>query len=157
VASIRERPTADGKPRYVVQFRQHGKQRTLTLTRRRDAEKARALIEAIGPDEALARIHGAPVGAMPTVAEWLTKHIDDLTGVTDRTRQDYRRVAAKHIAPTLGPVDVDQVTPADVARWANQLERTVSAKTIANLRALLSAAFGYAVDEGSAATTRCGG
>jgi integrase len=76
-----------------------------------------------------------------------TKHIDDLTGVTDRTRQDYRRLAAKHIAPTLGPVDVDQVTPADVARWANQLEQTVSAKTIANLRALLSAAFGYAVDE----------
>jgi hypothetical protein len=49
MASIRERPTADGKPRYVVQFRQHGKQRTLTLTRKKDAEKARDLIDASAP------------------------------------------------------------------------------------------------------------
>jgi integrase len=148
VASIRERPTADGKPRYVVQFRQHGKQRTLTLTRKKDAEKARDLIDVLGPDEALARIHGAPaVGAMPTLAEWLTKHIDDLTGVTDRSRADYRSLARRHIVPTLGSLDVDLVTAADVAQWANGLEQKLSAKSIANLRALLSAAFGYAVDE----------
>jgi integrase len=149
VASIRERPTADGKPRFVVQYRHNGKQRTETLTRRRDAEKIRDLINALGPDEALQRIHGSnAVGTMPTVAEWLTKHIDDLTGVTDRTRQDYRRLADKHIAPTLGPLDLDEVSTADVAKWANHLERAVSAKTIANLRALLSAAFGYAVEHG---------
>lgn len=149
MASIRERPTSDGRPRFVVQYRHAGKQRTLTLTRERDARKARDLINALGPEEALQRLLGAStaVGTMPTVAEWVTKHIDDLTGITDRTRADYRSLAKRHIEPTLGPLDVDEVTPADVAKWANVLEGKVSAKTIANLRALLSAAFGYAVDE----------
>jgi integrase len=148
VANIRERPTADGKARYVVQYRHNGRQRTLTLTRKKDAEKTRDLINALGPDEALARLGGpTTVGSVPTVAEWLDKHIGDLTGVTSRTKADYRSLAQRHIGPTLGPLDVDAVTPADISRWANQLERHLSAKSIANLRALLSAAFGYAVDE----------
>ena len=149
MATVRERPTGAGKPRFTVTFRHKGKQSSLTLTRRKDAEKVRDLINAIGPDEALERLAATAgrTGDMPTVAEWVEKHVDDLTGVTDRTRADYRALARKHIAPTLGPLDVDEVTPADVGRWANALEKKVSAKTIANLRALLSAAFGYAVDE----------
>ena len=150
MASVRERPTSTGQIRYAVLYRHNGKQTTLTLLRKRDAIKARDLINALGPDEALQRIHGAAAktGEMPTVAEWLTKHIDDLTGITDRTRADYRSLAERHITPHLGPLDVDEVTFADVSRWANELERqNMSAKTIANLRALLSASFGYAIDE----------
>lgn len=148
MASYRPRPTSKGAPRWTVTYRHKGRQPTLTFLRERDAKKACDLINALGPDEALARIHGSTrTGDCPTVAEWLTRHVDDLTGVTDRTRADYRRLAARHIVPTLGPLDVDEVTPADVARWHNYLEGQVSAKTIANLRALLSAAFGYAVDE----------
>jgi integrase len=150
VASIRERPTSTGSPRYVVTYRHNGKQTSDTFTRKRDAEKARDLINALGPDEALPRIYGKAVltGEMPTVSEWLDKHIADLTAVTDRTRADYRIVARRHVAPTLGALDVDEVTVADVARWANDLEGAVSAKTIANVRALLSAAFGYAIEQG---------
>ncbi len=149
MASVRERPTADGKPRYAVQYRHNGKQRTLTFLRARDAQKARDLINALGPDEALARIHGTTAtGDAPTVTEWVDKHITDLTGVTDRTRKDYRSLAARHITPTIGALDVDEVSPADVSKWANELEKHVSAKTIANLRALLSSAFGYAIEQG---------
>lgn len=148
MASIRERETSTGQARHVVQYRDRGKQRTITFTRRRDAEKACNLINAVGATEALPRIYGATMtGDTHTVAEWLTKHIDDLTGVTDRTRKDYRSIAARHITPTLGALDIADVTPTDIARWANQLEQRISAKSIANLRALLSAAFGYAVDE----------
>lgn len=148
MANVRERPTAGGKPRHVVQFRHNGKQRTITFLRPRDARKACDLINVLGPDEALQRIHGnTRTGDVPTVAEWVEKHVTDLTGVTDRTRKDYRSLTAKHIVPTLGALDIDEVTPADVAKWANQLEQTVSAKSIANLRALLSSAFGYAVEQ----------
>ena len=150
MASIRERPTAAGEPRFVVQFRQNGKQKTETLTRRKDAEKVRDLINALGPEEALARLAGraAAVGEMATVAQWLDKHVTDLTGVTDRTRADYRAHAARHILPALGALDVDEVTTSDMSRWANELEQRVSPKTVANLRGLLSAAFGYAVEQG---------
>ena len=149
MASLRERPTADGKPRFTVLYRHQGKQRSITLTRRRDAEKTRDLINALGPDEALDRLRGSQVSTdTPTVSEWLQRHIDDLTGVADRTRADYRRLTAMHIDPTLGPLDVNEVTPADISRWHNRLEQSgMRAKSIANLRALLSAAFGYAVDE----------
>jgi integrase len=151
LASIRSRPTSTGQPRWTVQYRHNGKQRTETFTRERDAKKFRDLVNALGPDEALRRLHGtASGGPVPTVAEWVEKHIADLTGVTDRTRADYRSLAAKHITPYLGPVHLDEVTSADISRWANQLEThaNLSAKTIGNLRALLSSAFGYAVDEG---------
>jgi integrase len=135
--------------RFVVSYRHEGRQRTETLTRKSDAVKVRDLINALGPAEALARLHGpAEEPDVPTVEVWLERHIADLTGVTDRTRADYRSHAARHITPVLGSLDVDEVTVADVARWANELEQHVSAKTIANLRGLLSAAFGYAVDEG---------
>lgn len=150
MASIRERKTSTGHTRYAVQYRHDGQQRTKTLTVKRDAIRLRDLINALGPDEALKRVGGSPaVGTVPTVAEWLTRHIDDLTGVTDRTRADYRSLTAKHITPILGPLDVDVVTPTDISRWHHGLEESgKSAKTIANVRALLSAAFGYAVDEG---------
>jgi integrase len=150
MASIRERPTASGEVRHVVQFRQAGRQTTETFLRRRDAEKFRDFVNALGPEEARARLAGkaAAVGEMSTVAEWLERHITDLTGVTDRTRADYRAHAARHIAPMLGPLDVDEVTTSNISAWANQLERKVSAKTVANLRGLLSAAFGYAIEQG---------
>jgi integrase len=121
----------------------------LTLTRRRDAEKARDLINALGPGEALTRLLGlAARTETPTVKIWLEQHITDLTGITERTRADYRALAARHITPTLGALDVDEVTVSDVALWTNALEHRLSAKTIANLRGLLSSAFGYAVEQG---------
>ncbi len=149
MASVRERRTASGQVRHAVLYRHNGKQTTLTFLRARDAQKARDLINALGPEEALQRIHGATAtGDAPTVTEWVDKHITDLTGVTDRSRADYRSLARRHINPTLGVLDLDGVTVADVAKWANALEAAgLSDKSIANLRALLSAAFGYAVDE----------
>jgi integrase len=150
MASIQTRETATGKVRHAVLYRHNGKQTSLTFLKKRDAEKARDLINALGPDEALERIYGPTrTGDAPTLAEWIEKHIADLTGVTERTRADYRKLAARHIVPTLGALDIDEVTVADISKWANGLERAgMSDKSIANLRALLSSVFGYAVDEG---------
>lgn len=133
-----------------VLFRHHGRQTSMTFPDAKSALKAKQLIEAVGPDEAVPRLEGKSRVSVevPTVAAWVEKHITDLTGVTDRTRADYRSVAARHITPTLGAFDIDEVTSRDISRWANGLEQKVSAKTIANLRALLSAAFGYAIEEG---------
>lgn len=86
--------------------------------------------------------------SVPTAAEWLETHIADLTGATDRTRADYRSHAARYITPLLSALDVDEVTPSNISRLANQLDQKVSARTVANLRGLLSAAFGYAVEQG---------
>jgi hypothetical protein len=58
MANIRERPTAGGSPRYVVQYRHNGKQRTLTLTRERDAKKARDLINALLAEIRALRLSG---------------------------------------------------------------------------------------------------
>jgi integrase len=150
VASIQDRETASGHKRHAVLYRHNGKQTSVTFTRKKDAIKACNLINALGPDEALQRLYSPTAKAAGdwTVSAWLDKHIEDLTGVTDRTRADYRRLAARHIAPTIGVLDLDEVQPADVSTWAKALEKHMSDKSLANLRALLSAAFGYAVDEG---------
>lgn len=150
MASVQKRQNRDGTTSHRVLFRHDGRQTSLTFPDAKSAQKAKRLIEAVGPDEAIPRLVARTRSAIETatVAEWLERHIADLTGVTDRTRADYRALARRHIEPTLGALDVDEVTTADVARWANELEQKVSAKTLANLRGLLSAAFGYAVDEG---------
>lgn len=149
MASVREVPRKSGGTSWKVLFRHGGRQSSITVTTPKAAEKAKALIEALGPDEALRRLVEHTPSGCPTVAEWLTRHIDDLTGVTERTRADYRALAARRIVPQLGALDVDEVTTTDIARWANQLEAAgLSAKSIANCRGLLSAAMGYAVDEG---------
>ena len=95
------------------------------------------------------------VGQVPTMAEWLETHIADLTGVTDRTRADYRAHVVRHIAPTLGSLDVDEVTTSDISRWANALEQEVSAKTVANLRGLLSRRSATRSNRATGRTTRC--
>lgn len=144
------RKYADGHEVHRVLFRQGGRQSSMTFPDAKSAAKAKKLIEALGPDEAVPRLEGRTRASlqMPTVAEWVERHVTDLTGVTDRTRADYRAHAARHITPALGHLDVDEVTTSDISRWANQLERKVSAKTVANLRGLLSAAFGYAIEQG---------
>jgi integrase len=150
VASIQKRTYADGRVVYRVLFRHRGVQTSLSYVTEKAATKAKKLIEALGPDEAVPRLQDKPASAtqIPTVAAWLDRHIADLTGITDRTRSDYQRLSALHITTHLGALDVDEVTTSDIARWANALEGRLSGKSIGNLRALLSSAFGYAVEQG---------
>ena len=68
-------------------WRQDGRQRSLTFENLPAAERFKTLLEDHGPDEALRIIELDEIGRhVPTVTEWLTTHIDNLTGVQRAAR-----------------------------------------------------------------------
>src|SRR5690606_11259423 len=141
MATIQTRFTTDGAVRYRVRWRHDGAQRVTTFADERRAQKWLALLEAAGPDAALAALAQPESVAVPTVTELVADHIEHLTGVQEGTRSDYRAMLAKHIGPHLGPLPVTLLTRQAGSAWLNALERTgLSGKTILNVHSLLSAA-----------------
>lgn len=143
----------DGSTSYRVRVRLRHKQSMETFTSR---AAARAFCEDViefGADEAVRlRDRRDPDSAryVPTVAEMLEHHIEQLTGVDKRTKDDYRAAARRSWLPTLGRYRVDELTRTHVARWVNSEDGKVAPKTIKNAHSVLSAVMETAVREGLA-------
>lgn len=157
MATIQERKRKDGSSSYRVfgriKKRLHGE----TFSGPDAADAAAdfaALVDRIGMEAAKAvrdERSGRNRGAVPTVAEWAHRHVDELTGITDGTRADYHRIIRKTIEGTeLGALPLDAAKRTHVRRWVREQEKTKprpAAKTIRNRHGLLSAAFASAIEE----------
>lgn len=157
MASIRERKRADGTViNYSVLYTLDKRQTSLPFDNLESADKFKDLVNNVGPARAL-EIHGinpAPrrrtaderAQSMP-LSEWLNHHIDHLTGVDKRTRDDYRGYVRN--APTIGVIPLRALSTDDVSRWVQGMELAgAAAKTIANKHGFLSAALAAAVAAG---------
>lgn len=160
MASIRHRITAKGDVTWQVRYRDaEGIARSDTFDDRTDAEKFKRLVEELGHVEAKAILDAREGSSdrVPTVQAWCAQHVDHLTGVTDGTRDRYRRIIATKLG-ALGHLPLDAVTPASIAKWVNAFERTgLSGKTIANHHGFLSAALKQAVRAGHMPSNPCEG
>ncbi|WP_326833950.1 site-specific integrase [Amycolatopsis rhabdoformis] len=85
----------------------------------------------------------------PALSDVIERHISELTGVKDATRDQYRRDAKLHINPHLGNKPIDVVDRSDIKRWLNKLDEDgdLATKSIANVHGLLSAVFKTAMLE----------
>lgn len=149
MASIRERTRKDGTTSWAVLWRDAdtGKQTSRTLATRADAQSLTDFLNANGQSFAFATQAASKMrSTAPPVATVVSDHIEGLTGVSAGTREKYRRIAARHITPTLGAVPVDTLTRTDVNRWVNGM--TLAAKTKKNVHSLLSAALTDATARG---------
>ncbi|OBG75342.1 MULTISPECIES: site-specific integrase [unclassified Mycobacterium] len=156
-ASIRTRERANGDKSYAVLYRLDGGQRVLTFRDEKLAEAFKAAIKAHGIGRAL-ELHGYeirtddPAPAM-TVAQWVRRHIDNLTGVEQYTLDSYERYLRQDIEPHLGNIPLAKLTEEDIAGWVKHLEstprtktgRVPTPKTIRNLHGFLSGALAAAV------------
>ena len=155
MAHVNERVRADGSVAYRVMFRLDGRQTSETFGDERAAKEFAALVDEIGGEAAL-RVRDARddnASRLPTLAEWLEHHLDHSPGITDGTKAEYRRLAARSWIPMLGHLPVDAVDRDAVARWVERQKRTLtrrgkptSAKSIKNMHALLSTIMASAVD-----------
>jgi integrase len=147
VASIEKRRWKNGTSYRVVWYdpdatvKNNQSRRSLTFDTLKEAEKFKAILEQCG--HRIREAH-AVVSAIqqrvPTVAEVVAHHITHLTGIQQRTREDYERDARRHIVPYLGALPVNTVEPDHVRWWINQLDGTLSPKTIKNVHSILSSA-----------------
>jgi integrase len=151
----------DGTVSWRVRVRAHGKYTSETFRSEALAVRFCNTVVAIGPDAAVdhrARTDPRDRDYVPTVAEWLERHVEQLTGVTERTRMDYRAMAKRTWLPHLGDVTLDVVDRETVARVVNALERQgLSAKSIANAHSLMSATFTSAALAGHIPVNPCMG
>jgi integrase len=159
MASIREHTRKDGLTSYYVLWRDKGTQTSRGFDDKSEALRFKAFLDANGQSLTLAvKAARSAKGEGPTVAEAIHEHIAGLTGVEDRTREDYRREARLHIVPELGAVKVKQLTRRRVREWINALEKAgASPKSISNRHGLLSAAMATAVEDGVRADNPCRG
>lgn len=156
MATIDERSRAGGRIAYRVMFRIDGRQRSETFDRLEDAEDFVALVDKVGGAGAVAvrdaRSRRGTKDHTLTVTEWLTRHVDSLSGITTGTRRTYRALVRRHVEPTfLGPLPLEAVTAEHVQAWVDELlaePRPLSAKSVSNVQGLLSHALSRAVEKG---------
>lgn len=148
MASIKERPRADGSIAYRVQFRLNRALVGDTFDTLAGAEEMKRLVEAHGAQAARDILRARNSGSTAVLLkDWMTTHIDRLTGVTDGTRKGYKSLARDHIEPKLGEYPLEALTRKRLEEWVNDLTPTMSSKTLRNVRGLLSGALNRAVYE----------
>ena len=173
MASINDRQRADGTPVFRVMFRMDGRQKSESFIARgtspsareeasRAAERFKALVERIGPHAALrtrdARDGADAEGAVPLLKDYFEHHLALGSALTDGTKDEYRRVAARTWLPVFGEFPLDAITRVDVARWVTRMatEPTIggskpgvilSSKSMRNAQGLLSSVLTSAVRE----------
>jgi integrase len=159
MASISERTKSDGTTAFVVSYRFGGKgskQGSLAFDHKPTAEAFKAAVNVHGAEKAL-RMHGvdpSPRGTKSalTVAGWVRKHIDQLTGVEQYTLDKYESYLKNDIIPAFGDIPLSSLTEDDIAAWVKHMEthggrdqKGHAPKTIRNKYGFLSGALNAAV------------
>lgn len=153
--SITLRQTKAGELRWQVRFRLNGSYSSRTYESEEAARSFAQLCDDLGSAEAALRYEAKHENAATRESITLDKQFAEFvatrTGVEERTIVDYRRIYDRHIGPTLGKLPLGAIDRTHIARLINALARgtsdrpALSAKSIANVHGILSAAFNDAV------------
>lgn len=169
MASVTPRALASGQIRWRVQGRHVGKMQQVTFLEQKGAEQFGALVDRVGWPTARAVLEKRQQSAenVPNLREYTERYLDPasglLTGVEDGTREGYVAEAERSFLQTMGEYPIDSISRADVGSWLAWQEKQpvyrdrnkpkdqqspVSAKTVRNYHALLSAVFKSAIEDG---------
>lgn len=139
--------------RYRVRYRLGGKETSETFIRESDAETFRDILGNGRDDrvtEALVWLESKRAGVTQqmTFGQWFDTWAGQLTGITERTKADYRAIHRRYLTE-LDHLPLPLVSRAHVASLVNRLEREgYSAKTIKHAINLLSTVLSTAQDDG---------
>jgi hypothetical protein len=149
----------DGSAYTSVLFRAEGKQSSMSFDDHAKAVQFRDLGNRVGPAKAMDVLASATnAAAALTVEEWITHHLDHLTGVEAGTVQRYPAYLANDIAPMMGATPLVALGRDDIAAWVNAVvDDGASGKTIANKQRFLSGALNAAVAAGHLGANPCRG
>lgn len=131
---------------YSVLYRHGGKQASRTFETEAAAVRVRDLIDALGPDRALAALADELTHHGPTLhdlaQDWLASKKRDLT---TRVYNDYVRDYTNWIDPFFGHRAAESISEGDVQHWVDRnLAPRLSPKTVADRHALLHGIYKWA-------------
>lgn len=150
--------TADGK-RYRVRFRKAGRETSETFRRKQDAVLFRDLLGdgTHGRTEEALRWLAAKQEDRDTYTfgQWFDLYVEQLTGVTPRTRADYHAMNNRYLGELQG-LPLPLITRGHITSLVNRLDdEGRSAKTIKNVMHMLSSCLRLAIDEGHITRNPC--
>lgn len=153
----------NGAVTYKVKFRSGGTYTSETFRRLADAKTFAALLDSgdrasHGVATALAWLAQNRVDQdVPLFAEWHTRYVDQLTGITRRTRADYLAMRRRYLGE-LEPLPITLINRTHVTSLVNSMDADgYSTKTIKNVTHMLSSCMALAVEEGHIAKNPCRG
>lgn len=148
--------TKAGETRYRVRYRRGGQQSSETFRRETDAQTFAALLDGGGVGQALAWLDARDRRASNlTFLQWHETYVDQLTGITERTREDYRALRRRYLAH-LEAMPLEMVSRSNITALVNTMDRNGKApKTIKNVMNHLSSCFALAQEEGLVAANPC--
>ncbi|WP_447643204.1 tyrosine-type recombinase/integrase [Nocardioides zeae] len=147
MASVQKRVNRAGKATYAVLYRHGGRQTSKTFATSADANRFKKLVDAAGPERAVAMLTESSAPAGITTTELFEKWIawkTDRGDVTDRTVKDYRRDWRNWADPWLGHREAALVDEGDVQRWVDHMATKLNPKTVGDRHALLFALYDWA-------------
>lgn len=146
-----EQVAKDGTRTWKLRYRSSGVETSQTFRLQSDAETFAALLHANKGDplEGLAWLAAKQSDRdTATFGQWFPTYLEQLTGITARTREDYRAMHRRYLTE-LDDLPLPLVTRTHVASIVNRLDaQGLSPKTIRNVVHMLSSVFALAVDEG---------
>lgn len=151
---------SDGSTTYRVRYRLDGTATSETFRSLVAAHAFCADVHEFGPAAAVAQRAARDTNSaeyVPTITECLVAHVRELTGVDQRTREDYLSVARRTWEPIVGKWRVDTVDRRVVSQVVNQLDGTMAPKTIKNAHSVLSSVMQWAVYAGHIDANPCKG
>lgn len=156
----KEHVAEDGTTTWRVRFRQGGTETSRTFRQKRHAHTFAGLLDSdLDPTQGvitaltwLAEVEKNEQAQ--SFGEWFESYVDQLTGVTVRTRADYRALNRRYL-DSIQALPLPLVTRAHVTAIVNDLETKVSSKTIKNVVHMLSSAMALAVEEGHITKNPC--
>lgn len=151
--------TESGEQRFRVRYRLGGQETSETFRRKTDAETFRDILGDGRNGRTLEAVRWLQAKQEDrdtfTFSEWHEMYVDQLTGITPRTRDDYRAYRRRYLAE-LDPLPLPLISRAHVARIVNRLEAEgKSPKTIKNTIHMLSSCMSLAVDDGLIPANPC--
>ncbi|OBG38118.1 site-specific integrase [Mycobacterium sp. E3198] len=149
MASTKIRYRADGSSYTAVLYRHGGKQTSSSFGDHAEALRFQDVCNRLGPAEALRIWESKQPKEGLSVAEFIERHIDSLSGLERKTLAEYRRYLTRDIDPALGPIPLSTLGRTDVSRWVNTMrDDGASGKTIQNKVGFLSGCLNAAVQDG---------
>lgn len=145
MATLRERPQKDGTITYQVVFRHGGKQRSKTFANRKSAQRWQKLVEAVGPNQALAALYTSTENqtTLDEIAEQYWQAVRNRVR-SERTVLDYERSYNKHASPIFGWRPAADIDETDIQAWVEDMRKNLSPKTVGAHHAVLHGMFKWA-------------
>jgi integrase len=152
MASIKKYDLKDGSHAYRVRYRDPDhKQREKSFRKKRDADNFKSRVEVEIADDNYFDRNRSKVSVSSVAAEWFSGLVD----IKPSTRGNYEGTLRKHVEPTWGTLNLNQLKHAAIQEWVAKLSETLKPSTVQQILLVLQMICDHAILTGRLRVNPC--